>query len=259
MAEQAEGLSQFPFRECIGGEAAVHKCQSWSEIGIGKVLIEAAQLSAGEHSLINDVLWWQRADIEGIDAERQDSAFDALSHFIKLCLKRNGFSSFRSGGEWRHWRYKYLAYVGHHFACCHTRYIFVDGHVSQMHQFQTITFDLLNHDVQNLVLQLLFSRKKHQASSVTPLFGHRNALQENKLVRNLHHNASTVTWNKKHPQYFSADPLHVLQHAQGIIHQLMTFASMYVYHHTHAARIVLVGWGIQSLFCVHIIMFGWYL
>ena len=107
-----------------------------------------------------------------------------------------------------------------------------------MHQFQTITFDLLNHDVQNLVLQLLFSRKKHQASSVTPLFGHRNALQQNKLVRNLHHNASTVTCLVTS---FGTTVLHVLQHAQGIIHQLMTFASMYVYHHTHAARIVLVG------------------
>ena len=107
-----------------------------------------------------------------------------------------------------------------------------------MHQFQTVTFDFLNHDVQNLILQLFFSRKKHQSCSVTPLFWHWNALQENKLVRNLHHNASTVTCLVTS---FGTTVLHVLQHAQSIIHQLMTFASMYVYHHTHAARIVLVG------------------
>ena len=122
-----------------------------------------------------------------------------------------------------------------------------------MHQFQTFTFDFLYHDVQNLILQLLFSRKKHQAGSVTSLFGHGNALQQNKLVRNLNHYASAVTCLVTS---FGTTMLHVLQHSQGVIHQLMTLASMYVHHHSHAARIVLVGRGIQSLFCVHNIMFG---
>ena len=56
MTEQAEGLGEFPFRECIGGESAMHQRQSRSEVRIGKVLIEAAQLSARKHTFINNVL-----------------------------------------------------------------------------------------------------------------------------------------------------------------------------------------------------------
>ena len=65
----------------------MHQRQSRSEVRIGKVLIEAAQLSARKHTFINNVLGRQRTDIEGIYTEWQDSAFDALSYLIKLGLK----------------------------------------------------------------------------------------------------------------------------------------------------------------------------
>ena len=107
-----------------------------------------------------------------------------------------------------------------------------------MCQFEAFAFYLLDHDVQNLVLQLLVSRKKHQACSVTSLFGYGNALQQNKLVWNLNHYASTITCLVTS---LGSTVLHVLQHAQSVIHQLMTLASMYVHHHAYAARVVLVG------------------
>ena len=107
-----------------------------------------------------------------------------------------------------------------------------------MHELQSLALYLLDHDVQNPVLQLLVSRKKHQTCSVTSLFGYGNALQQNKLVWNLNHYASTITCLVTS---LGSTVLHVLQHTQSVIHQLMTLASMYVHYHAYAARIVLVG------------------
>ena len=56
MAEQAERLCEFPFRESVGGEAAVYECQAGSEVIIAQIGEEAAQLSAGKHTFIYNIL-----------------------------------------------------------------------------------------------------------------------------------------------------------------------------------------------------------
>ena len=36
--------------------------------------------------------------------------------------------------------------------------------------------------------------------------------------------------------------LHVLQHLQGLVHQLVALAAVDVHHHSHAAGVVLILW-----------------
>ena len=54
----------------------------------------------------------------------------------------------------------------------------------------------------------------------------------------LNHNTRTVA---SLVARFGTAVLHILQHLQRIVHQLVALASVDVHYHSHAARIVLVG------------------
>ena len=79
MAEQTERLCQGPCGERVGGEAGVHECQSAGEIVVGQIGIVLTQLQAGEHTLVDDGLAGERADIEVLVV---DAALDLLSYYI---------------------------------------------------------------------------------------------------------------------------------------------------------------------------------
>ena len=55
---------------------------------------------------------------------------------------------------------------------------------------------------------------------------------------NLYHDASTVAGLVA---CFGSSVLHVLQHFQRVVHQLMAFAAMNVHYHADTTGIVLVG------------------
>ena len=66
MSQKAEGLCQLPLGERVGRETRMYQCQSAGKVGIGEVREVAAQLPAGEHTLVDDVLCGERADIESL-------------------------------------------------------------------------------------------------------------------------------------------------------------------------------------------------
>ena len=98
----------------------------------------------------------------------------------------------------------------------------IGRHRAQVHQLKSFPLDLLNHDTQYLSLRLLFLGQKHQPRSILSFFGHRNALKQNKLMRNLDHNAGSIAVLS----HFCPTMAHVLKHMQCIVHQFMTLASM---------------------------------
>ena len=106
-----------------------------------------------------------------------------------------------------------------------------------MHQLQTLALDLLDHHTQDLLLCLLVLRQEYQSCAVLSFFGHRDTLQQNKLMWNLHHDTGTVA---SLIPGFRATVLHVFQNLQRIVHQLMAFTTMYVHHHTHTACVVFI-------------------
>ena len=112
-----------------------------------------------------------------------------------------------------------------------------------MHQLQALALNLLDHHAQYLLLGLLVFGKENQTCTILTLFWHRNALQQNKLVGNLHHDTSTIT---SLVACLSATVFHVLKHLQCIVNQVMTLSAVDIYHHTHAASIMLIVRLIES-------------
>ena len=61
-----------------------------------------------------------------------------------------------------------------------------------MHQLQTLSFYLLNHHRQNLLLLLLLLRQEYKTRAILSFLRYRNTLQQDKLMRNLQHDACTI-------------------------------------------------------------------
>ena len=108
-----------------------------------------------------------------------------------------------------------------------------------MHQLQALALYLLNHHRKYFLLFLLLFGQKHQSRTIFPFLWYGNALQQNELMGYLQHDASTVT---RLVARLCSAVLHVLQHAQRLIHQLVALAAMYIHHHAHAACVVLILW-----------------
>ena len=107
-----------------------------------------------------------------------------------------------------------------------------------MHQGEALALYLLDHHTQYLLLCLLVLGQKHQSGAILTFLGHGDALQQYKLVGYLHHDAGTVAGLVAG---LGAAMLHVLQHLECIVHQLMTLAAVDIHHHAHTTGIVLVG------------------
>ena len=106
-----------------------------------------------------------------------------------------------------------------------------------MHQLQSFALNLFYHYAQYCLLSLFVFWKEHKPCAVPTFLRYRNALQENELMRNLHHDAGTVA---RLVTRLCTTMLHVLQHLQCVVNKFMALASMNVHHHAHAAGIVFV-------------------
>ena len=103
-----------------------------------------------------------------------------------------------------------------------------------MHQLQPLALYLLRHDADGGTLLLLVLREEHQPSAVSAFLRHGDALQQDELMRYLHHDAGSVAV----VAYLGTTVAHVLQHAQGLVYQLVAFVAMNVDHHAYATGIV---------------------
>ena len=116
-----------------------------------------------------------------------------------------------------------------------------------MHQLQTLALDLLDHHTQDLLLCLLLFRQEHQSCTILALLGYGNTLKQNKLMGNLNHDTSTVA---SLVSCLCATVLHVFQHFKGIVHQLMAFTSVDVYHHSYTTSVVLIVRLVKPVMCL---------
>ena len=119
-----------------------------------------------------------------------------------------------------------------------------------MHQLQSHAFYLFNHHTEYLALPFPVFRKEKDTCAVASLFGYRNALEENKFMRNLYQYSCAVTGLVTR---LSATVLHILQYFKSVIHQFMVLVAMNVYNHSNATRIMFVLGVVKSLFlfCAH--------
>ena len=113
-----------------------------------------------------------------------------------------------------------------------------------MHQRQAFALNLFYHHAQYRLLLVLVFGEEHQSRAVFSFLWHGNALQQNKLVRNLQHNSRTVA---RLVARLGTTMFHILQYTQSLVHQFVTLASVYVHYHTHAACVMLILWLIKSV------------
>ena len=216
----------------------MHQSQSRGEIGIREVGEEATQLPRCEHTFIYNILARERADVEIVVV---DAIFDAFAHLVEHAFEHGHIFIAHAGDE-------ELLYVGLHLACAHARHIVGGGHCAQVHQCEPFALHFFDDDGEYLALACGIFRQKHYAGAVFAFLGHRNALQENKLVRNLQQDAGSVAGLVAG---LCSAVLHVLEHSQRIVDQSMALVAIDVYHHAHATCVVLVTFIIQSFYLFH--------
>ena len=113
-----------------------------------------------------------------------------------------------------------------------------------MHQRESLALYLLYHDAEDGLLCLLRLGEEYQTRAILPLLGDRDALQQDKLVRNLEHDARSIA--RLVVSALGSAVAHILKHLQGIVHQFMALVAMYVDNHTHATGVVLIIRLVQS-------------
>jgi len=93
-----------------------------------------------------------------------------------------------------------------------SQYFGASGHVAQMHQGQSLLFNLFDNDAQDDSLVFSVFGKEKQAGAVFSLLGNGNALQQNEFVRYLQHDAGAVSGFVVRP--FRSTVAHVFQYLQ---------------------------------------------
>ena len=188
-----------------------------------------AQLEAAQHTLIYDVRIRQRTDIE---IRIADSFLDALADEIEDALKDRHLIICNTSNE--------HLFDGRFIAQCSlTQTVWIGRYIAEMHQLKSLTFNLFNHDRENILLFLLILRQEDETRSVFSLLRHRDTLKKNKLMWNLEHDTGTIT--RLVIGTLSTTMAHILEDLQGVIDQLMTLVTVDIHHHTYATRIVLIG------------------
>ena len=114
-----------------------------------------------------------------------------------------------------------------------------------MHQCHAFPFDFLSNDAQEVFLFLWLLGQKHHSGAVFSLFGYRDALQQDKFVRYLNHDAGSVAGLAVGA--FGSPVLHVFQHLQGIVYQSVCFCTVQVDYHADTAGVMFVGRIVQPL------------
>ena len=101
---------------------------------------------------------------------------------------------------------------------------------------QPLAFCLFGHDGLYLALCLRLAWHEHKSGAIPATLGYRYALQQDKLVWNLQHDAGTIAILA----YFGSTVAHVFQHPQCVVNNLVTSVSVQIHNHANATRIVLI-------------------
>ena len=156
-----------------------------------------------------------------------------------------------------HARHEHLLDVGFGALCRLTQALGVGGHGAQMHQLQSLALYLLDHHAQYLLLLLRVFWQEHQSGAILSLLGNGYALEQDKLMGNLNHDARAVAVLA---DFRSAVP-HVLQYLKRIVHQFVALVAVDVHYHSHTTGIMFIRFLVESSFLVlkfafcHIILF----
>ena len=229
MGKETEWLSQTPCWEGVGREAGVNQSQTACKIIIGQIRIVLTQLKAAQHTLIYDVRIRQRTDIE---IRIADTFLDALADEIEDALEDRHLIICHTCNE--------HLFDGRFIAQCSlTQTVWIGRHIAEMHQLKSLTFNLFNHNREDILLFLLILRQEDKTRTIFSLFRYRDTLKKNKLMWNLEHDTGTIT--RLVIGTLCTTMTHVLEYLQGVIDQLMTLVTVDIHHHTYATRIVLIG------------------
>ena len=229
MGKETEWLRQTPCWEGVGREAGVNQSQTACEIIIGQVRIILAQLEAAQHTLIYDVRIRQRTNIE---IRIADTFLNTFTDKIEGALKDRHLIICNTCD-------KHLFDSWFVTQSSLTQTIRVSWHIAEMHQLQSLAFNFLNHDRENILLFLLILRQEDETRTIFTFFWHWDTLKKNKLMWNLEHDTGTIT--RLVIGTLCTTMTHVLEYLQGVINQLMTLVTVDIHHHTYATRIVLIG------------------
>ena len=105
-----------------------------------------------------------------------------------------------------------------------------------MAQDAAVALDLRAHGFQDPLALGHVLGQEHETGAVSPLFRYGNPLQENEFMRYLDQDAGAVARFSIGP--FGPAVAHVLEHRQGIVHQLMGLVAPDVDDHTDSAGIM---------------------
>ena len=212
----------------------MYQCQTTREVIVGEVRIVTAQLTGGQHTFIYNVGVRERADVEILILH---AVLYLLAHLIEDTLKLVELVVGDASNE-------HLLDVRLYCQCTGTESLRSCRHVTQMHQSKTLTLYLFNHDRENLTLTFLVFWKENDTRAVFSLFRHRDTLKKNKLVRYLKQDTSTVA---RLVTSLCTTMLHILEHAQCVVYQVVAFVTVDVNHHAYATSVMLIRGIIQSI------------
>ena len=123
-------------------------------------------------------------------------------------------------------------------ASCLTQDVAVHGHVTHMGELEPHPGHLLANDVQVFLAERIVLGEEYKPSSVTKPFGYRNALQQNELMRYLHHDAGSVAGSTIGT--LRATVLHILKQGERTIDKLVCLSPTETHHQAYSAGIMLV-------------------
>ena len=230
--QEAEGLREAPRGERVGGKARVHHRQAAREVGLRKVGEVSAHLHRREHTFIYYCLRRERHDVAAALLLR--AALGLFAHNVEAAFQ------FVAVGT----REKHLADGRFRGARLYAEHVGMHRHLAHMHQCQAFPLCFFGEDFKEIRLAQFVFGQKYKAGAIPTFFGHGNTLEEDKLVRYLNHDACAVACLVVCT--LCASMLHVFEDTQGVVYQFVRLAAVNVYHHAHAASIVLVGGVVKS-------------
>ena len=230
--QEAEGLREAPRGERVGGKARVHHRQAAREVGLRKVGEVSAHLYRREHAFIYYCLRRKRHDVAAALLLR--ALLGLFAHDVEATFQFVAIGT----------REKHLADSRFRGARLYAEHVGMHRHFAHMHQCQAFPLCFFGEDFKEIRLAQFVFGQKYKAGAIPTFFGHGNTLEEDKLVRYLNHDACAVACLVVCA--LCASVLHILEDTQGVVYQFVRLAAVNVYHHAHAASIVLVGGVVKS-------------
>ena len=182
------------------------------------------ELAAREHALVHDIPVGQGADVAILP-----QPLDVLPDAVELAFEIRVLDELGAGHE-------DLYRIGLPFRRLLAQAGGIDGDFPDMAQDAAVAFDLRTHGFQDPLALGHVLGQEHEPGAVASLFRYGNPLEEDEFVGNLDQYAGPVPRFSIGP--FGPAVAHVLQHRQGVVHQLVGLVAPDVDDHTDSAGIV---------------------